>query len=123
MITYLVERTEIRGQDECWLWRMSVGGHGYGQAWDGTTVRTAHSLWWEAVTGERLRGNQPEDLTLHHTCFVKRCCNPNHLQAITNRENARMNGKVRGTHCYRGHPYDRRDRSGRPVCLTCRRPA
>jgi hypothetical protein len=35
---YLLARTEVRGEDECWPWLLSVGSHGFGQAWNGETV-------------------------------------------------------------------------------------
>lgn len=37
-------RVEIRSDDECWLWGQSTGSHGYGQTWDGRTVRLAHRV-------------------------------------------------------------------------------
>lgn len=102
---YLAERTAVRGPDDCWPWLLSSGSHGYGQAWDGTDVRTAHSLSWEFWTGERLRGQAADDRTVHHTCHNKLCQNPLHMQVLTNRENAADNGFARRTHCPRGHPY------------------
>ena len=117
---YLVERTQVGDDTECWEWQLSVGSHGYGQgAWEGE-VRTAHSLWWQAVKGERYRGNDAEAITLHHVCHNKRCCNPSHLEAITNRENARMNSSRRQTHCsICGDEYAGRGPNGVPRCKRC----
>ena len=36
-------------------------------------------------------GAIPTGSVIHHTCFCKRCVNPNHLQAITQQENVAEN--------------------------------
>ncbi len=37
------------------------------------------------------RGPIPEGYVVHHTCFCKRCVNPDHLEAISQRDNVREN--------------------------------
>lgn len=34
-----------------------------------------------------------EGLVIHHTCFCKRCVNPNHLEAVTVAENCQANSR------------------------------
>ena len=112
-------KVERRGGDECWPWTQSIASHGYGQTWDGTTVRLAHRVAWTLTYGPI-----PEDLTVDHLCRNKRCCNPAHLRLLTNVENARDNGEGRKTHCPLGHPYDETNtyygKSGRQ-CRACRK--
>lgn len=100
---YLVNRTHITTQEACWPWLLSTGSHGYGQAWDGTTVRTSHSLWWEYMTGEHVR--KETGLTIDHICHNRICCNPIHLRLLPNRVNAQDNGFLGRTHCPQGHAY------------------
>lgn len=106
--------------DVCWPWKKSVGSHGYGQTWDGTTVRLAHRVAWE-LEFDRI----PPGLTVDHRCFVKRCCNPGHLQLLSNAENARNNKNFRRHECPQGHAYDDvntyRDPKGHRRCRTCQR--
>jgi hypothetical protein len=67
----------------CWMW---LGGKkktdGYGQAkYKGKSVM-AHRLSYEAFIGEI-----PNGMTVHHKCAVPSCCNPDHLELATNRDN------------------------------------
>jgi hypothetical protein len=91
---------EIGASDECWPWVKSTASHGYGQTWDGTTVRLAHRVAWTLANGPI-----PAGMTIDHLCRNRRCCNPAHLRLLTNLENARDNGPARRTHCPRGHEY------------------
>lgn len=66
----------------CWLWTGFIAPTGYGQlAGHGTTLR-AHRVAYEQVVGPI-----PEGLVLDHICRVRHCVNPDHLRAVTNREN------------------------------------
>lgn len=84
----------------CWQWQLSSGSHGYGNAYNGTTVVLAHRMSFEAF-----RGPIPTGLTVDHICRNRMCVNPAHLRLLTNVENARDNGFATRTHCPRGHEY------------------
>lgn len=71
----------------CWLWTLSVGGPGYGNAWDGERVRTAHRYAYTWIVGP-----VPDGLVLDHLCKVRRCVNPAHLEPVTQGENMRRAG-------------------------------
>jgi len=120
LIEYVGTHTEIRSESECWPWLLSVGSHGYGQGWDGTTVVLAHRLTWLAHFGII-----PDDMTIDHLCRVRRCCNPSHLRLLTNEENGRLNGNFVKTHCKRGHEFDSDntyvDNKGHRRCRECSR--
>jgi hypothetical protein len=118
----LVDR---RGDAECWPWK---GGtkQGYGQIMVARKAKRAHRVAYELTVGPI-----PEGLTLDHLCRNRACCNPKHLEPVTNRENV-LRGvgpsaeAARKTHCPQGHEYTPENvyqRPGKPdrSCLTCRR--
>jgi hypothetical protein len=67
-------------------------------------------------------------LTIDHLCRVRHCVNPDHLEAVTCRENL-LRGEtlqaanVAKTECPQGHPYDEENTyvypNGRRDCRTC----
>lgn len=92
----------------CWLWRGALHRKGYG-----VVVRRggvgpdifAHRAFYEAA-----KGPVPQGLVLDHLCRVITCVNPDHLEAVTQRENImRGNGFAatfaKRTHCKCGHPF------------------
>lgn len=109
----------------CWLWLASVTRDGYGQSYfyGGDAGTKAHR-----VTYRELVGPIPSGLQLDHLCRVRSCCNPDHLEVVTPRENA-MRGvsfsavNARKTHCINGHEltgnnvYARRE--GGRKCYRC----
>jgi HNH endonuclease len=81
----------VGDDDNCWLWPLSVGSHGYGQiGWtsvaDGHGMVLTHRLSYLLFVGEI-----PADMTVDHRCRVQRCWNPAHLRLLTNEENGRDN--------------------------------
>ena len=84
LANYLSTRYEVSASG-CWLWTNHVNRGGYGMA----TARTgrentvvAHRLAYEAWVGPI-----SEALIIHHKCHTRKCINPDHLQAITSKEN------------------------------------
>ena len=76
-------KVKVGAQDECWLWTMSIGSHGYGQtSYGGKRVRTAHRLAYELT-----HGPLPAGMHVLHNCDERRCCNPAHMRLGTNEEN------------------------------------
>lgn len=114
------QKVDIGTEEQCWLWKMSVGSHGYGNAWDGITVRLSHRCAWELSNGRI-----PSGLTVDHLCRVRRCCNPSHLRLLSNLDNATDNGQSFKTHCPNDHPYDDintyLDPKGHRRCRECER--
>jgi hypothetical protein len=109
----------VGASGECWPWLRSTGSHGYGQSYDGITVRLAHRIAW-ALTNE---AQIPDDMTIDHLCHNRICCNPTHLRVLTNVDNATDNLQGSKMSCPRGHNYDTTNtyinRKGHRICRAC----
>lgn len=108
--------------EACWLWKRSRQPSGYGQVrWNGTTD-VAHRVIYKLLVGPISK-----DLHLDHLCQEPGCCNPNHLEPVTFRENLRrgrlsiVDLKRQKTHCDKGHLLDGKDYRGRRHCTICQR--
>ena len=97
---------------------------------DGRKVQMpVHRLEWERANGRPV----PEGLEIVHLCNNRRCCNPEHLEAVTASENilrsSRRDGtqrNIRKTECPQGHPYSEANtyivpKTGKRQCRTCNR--
>lgn len=70
----------------CWLWTGTwETGNGYGKVSFRGRHRVVHRVVYELVTGDVL----PDELVLDHRCRVRMCCNPDHLEPVTVKENTR----------------------------------
>lgn len=91
----------------CWLWRGAKNNLGYGCTWYMGQAYVAHRLAW------KLWGNVLQSgLELDHLCKNRNCINPNHLEAVTHRENILRGVSPAATHakktkCPKGHNFDR----------------
>lgn len=113
-------KVDKHGPNGCWLWTASTqrGRNFYGYFWNGQRVVRAHRFSYIIAKGEIPRG-----LELDHLCKVQPCVNPDHLEAVTRKENIlRGNGAparhARKTTCPRGHPYNY-VRGGDRRCREC----
>lgn len=121
-----VDKTET-----CWLWTGRVNNHGYGVTSVKTRPVQAHRAAYELSVGPI-----PDGLEIDHLCRVRRCVNPEHLEAVTASENVRRSDHTKSaasirahwlgkTHCPNGHPYDEENTYRRPDggrdCRTCQK--
>lgn len=70
----------------CWVWLLSKDKDGYGQVAVGLgkgRIKRAHRVSYELYTGEAI----PEGMDIDHTCHIRRCVNPDHLEVVTHQEN------------------------------------
>lgn len=113
----------------CWLWTGRTYRHGYGRF---MLARMGPSVNAHRIVYETLRGPIPEGLVLDHKCRVTGCCNPDHLEPVTQHENLHRSPIMRWkkpipltTHCLNGHPRDeanlRIDKQGNRQCRACHR--
>ena len=92
----------------CWDWQAGRDRHGYGTFYvaGARSIIRAHRFAYEYWIGQI-----PQHLELDHLCRNRICVNPDHLEPVTQRENA-LRGvgwagqNARKTHCPQGHPYD-----------------
>ena len=73
----------------CWLWQGALTYNGYGKLWWEKCCRRAHRASYEAFMGPI-----PDGLQLDHTCRVRACVNPEHLEPVTCAENIRRSPLV-----------------------------
>ncbi len=121
----------VGGPDDCWPWvgsKISTHGNDYGVFSIPTGKEHGKSVSAHRYSCELAHGPIPEGYVVDHKCRFGLCVNPNHLEAVTNKENIlRGNGapaiNARKTHCVRGHPLSgsnlRPRKDGRRVCIIC----
>lgn len=100
----------------CWRWQGGVDKDGYGRA----ERKLAHRVVYEAEVGEI-----PDGLFLDHVCRRRDCCNPMHLEPVTqstNEKRKRWSHRVKLKKCQHGHDLylnGRRTPEGGKVCMEC----
>jgi hypothetical protein len=116
------ERVQPIPEVGCWIW-VGACSDGYGVFKVDGRQHRAHRLAW-AMAGNEL----PEypAMVLDHICRERSCVNPDHLRAVTNKQNILENSaglaaaNAKKTHCKNGHPYTVVRRGAR-FCTECPR--
>jgi hypothetical protein len=107
----------------CWRWRRSKQANGYGICYSGGKYRTRYA---HRIAYLEFVGPIPAGMCIDHLCRTRDCCNPDHLEVVTVRENLRR-GRGHGseTHCPAGHEYSaantHTDAGGHRHCRKCDR--
>ena len=109
----------------CWISTRAAHSNGYTKiGYRGTTWLTHRFAYTVFV------GPIPEDLQLDHLCRVRACCNPDHLEPVTCRENLLRGdtltaAEAAATTCINRHPFTpentRMTRKGKRACRACDR--
>ncbi|QWY84652.1 HNH endonuclease [Microbacterium phage Footloose] len=87
----------------CWTFTGAIATSGYGRIGVNKRTLQAHRAAYEVFIGPI-----PDGAHIDHLCRNRRCCNPKHLEAVSQAENNRRAGLVRRantTHCKRGHEF------------------
>jgi len=123
----IMARIEMEPNTGCWIWMGYVDQYGYGQININGKKEKVHRVLYGVV---------PKGLEIDHLCRIHSCCNPDHLEAVTHKENCRrsplqghslrkVNAAHRAkTHCPHGHEYTEQNtlkRRGVRECKTCAR--
>jgi len=119
------EKVAVGLPEMCWEWQASGWANGYGAFCVNGKNTTAHRAAWEIHNGPI-----PDGLHIDHICKNRRCVNPDHLRAVTPRDNVTLNSESvvaanrTKTHCSRGHEFNEdntRWTGGTRSCRACRR--
>lgn len=141
LLAFIAQVDSTAGPDACWLWRGSVTDDGYARLGkDGDHAhRVAYELMVRPIPAglvvDHLCHNDDQSCPGGTSCHHRRCVNPAHLEAVTQRINllrsphTMPNRNATKTHCPKGHEYtpentySRRTAQGRArrECKTCRR--
>lgn len=113
----------------CWIWLGYLNPKGYGR------FRVSSKRFMQyahRVSYEHFRAPIPPDMVMDHLCRVPSCVNPDHLEAVTPRENTMRSPvavcavRSRSALCQRGHAlvpwapntyFGRRGYRKCPVCI------
>src|SRR4030042_586611 len=76
-------KIRIKGPNECWLWKCGCFDDGYGAFSCQRKNHRAHRIAYQIVKGIISQG-----LCILHSCDNPLCCNPKHLWAGTEADNA-----------------------------------
>lgn len=118
-------RVDKDGPDGCWLWTGPKNRYGYGIHSENHKSLKAHRWSYEYH-----KGPIPEGLQIDHLCRNRSCVNPDHLEAVTKKENTLRSQaptalNARKTHCQNGHPFDAENtiinKHGWRYCRICTR--
>lgn len=122
LVSKFWDRVDQEG--ECWLWMGGKISSGYGAFHFQGRQILAHRFSYQIANGLI-----PKGLEIDHLCRVTNCVRPDHLEAVTHKENVRRGigwsgSHARVTHCPRGHEYSADNTyvtpDGERMCRACK---
>lgn len=125
--------TQVAKTPHCWHWAGNTNRNGYGYFWVGSCNVLIHRFAHELLIGaipldhevDHVCHNADETCSGGPGCMHRRCVNPAHLEAVTNRVHQGRQRKAQKTKCVNGHPLDSTNTYIQPngcrKCRACRR--
>lgn len=114
----------------CLSWTGSKTTAGYGNLKVNGKNVYAHRLVYAARYGDIPKRVDDDRAVIDHLCRNRACCNVDHMELVSNRENILRGDTLQAanavkTHCVKGHEFTpentvRNGKYGR-TCLTCKR--
>ena len=104
---HIKSKVEI-DENGCWNWTGKIAKNGYGHiTYPNKNDRKTYLI--HRITYALFKSEIPIGMTIDHLCRNRKCCNPEHLEIVTSKENTlRGNGiagiNARKTHCIKNHP-------------------
>lgn len=125
-ITSRIEVQDLGYSTPCWISNRSPQPNGYTKIGINNRTMLTHRVAYEAW-----HGPIPAGLVIDHLCRNRKCCNPDHLEPVTTRENLLRGetltaSEAMQTHCIHGHAlageniYVRPDKPNSRLCRACR---
>lgn len=92
-------------ENGCWIVQTRSLDRGYARLRLDGKFQRVHRFTYEVN-----KGKIPSGLQIDHLCKNRTCCNPEHLEAVTQKENLLRSDGVntrnsKKTHCPKGHEY------------------
>lgn len=121
--TRLFNKIIIDNKSGCWNWQGAKDYQGYGQGFYRGRKERVHRIIYAFFKGKIPRGKIQQ---LDHLCRNTSCCNPNHLELVSQKVNV-LRGEgitakaARQTHCIHGHLLEKTKNGKRRWCRTCDR--
>ena len=82
LLEKIYDKVEIDEQTFCFKYTGATNGQGYGRVYFSGKLHSVHRL-----NSEIFQGPIPKGKEVHHTCGVRNCCNPAHLELVSHRLN------------------------------------
>lgn len=125
----IIAQTSVNPETGCWEWLCGATADGYGRMRVTKAHKVHEVMFTHRAAYEEWVGPIPEGLVIDHLCRNPTCCNPAHLEPVTQTENV-LRGESPSnafrvtTHCIWGHAFTPEntylDKRGR-YCRACRK--
>lgn len=124
---------QVSKTPDCWHWTGSTNAYGYGYLGVGARSVLVHRFAHELLIGaiplgyevDHLCHNADEACPGGPGCLHRRCANPSHLEAVSNRVHQSRQRKAQKTKCVNGHSFTSANTYIQPngcrKCRACRR--